>query len=109
MEGCVGLQAHATDCGMELFEPARRSDKCAARTESRDKMRATAGGLLPNLVGRRAIVRLPIRGITVLVRVKILLRISLDDFMHFANRAVGAFIAGSDHEFRAERREDALP
>ncbi len=72
-------------------------------------MRDAAGGLLPNLVGRGAIVRLPVRGIAVLVRVKIFLRIFRHDFLHFANRAVGAFIAGSDHQLRAERGEDALP
>ncbi len=53
--------------------------------------------------------RLPVRGVTVLVRVKIFLRISRDDFVHFANRTVRAFIAGSDHQLRTEGREDALP
>ena len=71
-------------------------------------MRNAAGGLLPNLVGRGAIVRLPIRRITILVWVKIFVRISRDDFAHFANRTVGAFIARSDHEFRAEGPQDPL-
>ena len=109
MEGCVGLQAHATDSRIEFFEPPHRTDESAARTESCDKMRDAAGSLRPNFVRRGAIVRLPVRGITVLVRVKIFLRISRDDFMHFANRPVGAFIAGSDHQLRTKRREDALP
>ena len=63
---------------------------------------------MPNLVGRGAIVRLAICRIAVLVRVKIFLGISRDDFVYFANRAVGAFIAGSDHELRPEGRKDTL-
>src|SRR5260370_657738 len=61
MEGCVGLQAYATDCRIKLLEPSRRSDKGAARSECRNKMRDAAGGLLPNFVGGGAIVSLPVR------------------------------------------------
>src|SRR5947207_11060119 len=75
MEGCVWLQTHATDCWIQLFEPSRGADKRAARAKRRDKMRDTTGCLLPNLLSRSAIVRLPIRGIAVLVRVEIFFRI----------------------------------
>src|SRR6266446_1430179 len=71
-------------------------------------MRDATGGLLPNLVGGSAIVGLPVRGIAVLVRVKIFFGIRGNDFVHFPNRAVGTLIAGSDHEIRAESGEDAL-
>src|SRR6266404_960082 len=108
MEGCVGLQAYAADCGIKFLEPPRRSYKCAARSECGNKMRDAAGGLLPNLVGGSAIVGLPVRGIAVLVRIKVFLRIFRNDFVHFANRTVGALIAGSDHQLSAESGEDAL-
>src|SRR5437660_9126960 len=98
MEGCVWLQTHATDCWIELFEPSRGADKRAARAKRRDKMRDTTGCLLPNLVGGGLIVRLPIRGVAVLVGVEVFLRISRDDFVHFANRPVGAFITSCDHQ-----------
>src|SRR5260370_18141094 len=108
VKGSVGLQAHAADSGIEFFEPARRSHEGAAGTEARDKMGDATGGLLPDFVGRSAIVGLPVCGIAVLVGVEIFFRISRDDFVHLANRAVGAFIAWSDHEFGAQRCEDAL-
>src|SRR5467141_5321218 len=104
MEGGVGLQAHAANCGIQLLEPPRRSYEGAAGTESRNKMRDAAGSLLPNFLGGGAIVSFPVRGIAVLVRVKILLRIRRNDFVHFANRAVGAFVTGSDHQLCAECR-----
>src|SRR5260370_34210520 len=109
MERCVGLQAHTADFGIEFFEPSRGPAESAARPESRYKMRDAPGSLLPDLVGRGEIVRLPIRGIAVLIRVKISLRSSRDAFLRFATRAVSAFIAGSDHKLRAERRENAFP
>src|SRR5207247_5729484 len=71
MEGHVWLETYTADCRIQLFEPSRRSDERAARTECRHKMRDTTGCLLPNLLSRSAIVRLPIRGIAVLVRVEI--------------------------------------
>src|SRR6266436_4387608 len=71
-------------------------------------MRDAAGGLLPNLIGGGAIVGLPVRGIAVLVRVKIFFGICGDDFVDLANRAVGAFVAGSDYQLSAESGEDAL-
>src|SRR6267154_1675739 len=61
VKGGVGLQAYATDCGVQLFDPPRRPDKGAAGTESGNKMGDAAGGRLPNLVGGGAIVRLPVR------------------------------------------------
>src|SRR5260370_8059292 len=109
MEGCVGLQAYATDCRIKLLEPSRRSDKGAARSECRNKMRDAAGGLLPNFVGGGAIVSLPVRGIAVLVRIKIFLGICGDDFVHFANCTIGAFIPRSDHQFPPESAATPLP
>src|SRR5439155_12184897 len=102
MEGCVWLQTHATDCWIELFEPSRGADKRAARAKRRDKMRDATGRLLPNLVGGCSVVRLPIRGIAVLVRVEIFFRIFLNNLVRPANCAVGAFITGCDHQLRAE-------
>src|SRR5438093_13277837 len=99
MEGCVRLQADAPDCRIKLLEPSRRADKRAAGAERRDKMRDPAGGLLPNLVGGGSIVGLPVRGIAVLVRVKILLGICGDYFVLFANCSFGAFFAGSDCQY----------
>ena len=65
-------------------------------------------GLLPNLVGGGVVVRLPVRGIAVLVGIEIFLGIGGDNLVNTADRAVGAFVAGSDHELRAKRGEDAF-
>src|SRR5207253_6085140 len=67
-----------------------------------------AGNLLPDLVRGGAVVGLPIRGIAVLIRVKVLVRLGGNDFMDSANRAVGALVARSDDQLRAIGRQDTL-
>src|SRR5258708_4487609 len=71
-------------------------------------MSDAAGGLLPNFIRGTEIVGLPVRGVAVLIGIKIFVRIGGDNFLHAANRAVGAFIAGSSYHFRAEGGQDAL-
>ena len=94
--------------GIEFAQAARGADECAARAEACDEMRDAAFGLIPDFVGGAVIVGLPVRGIAVLIGIKIFFRIGGDDFVDFANGAVGGFVARSHDEFGAERGEDAL-
>src|SRR5882762_155254 len=71
-------------------------------------MSDAAGGLLPNFIRGTEIVSLPVCRIAVLIGIEILVRIGGDNFLHTANRAVGAFIAGSSDHLRAEGCQDAL-
>src|SRR5262249_42197801 len=64
--------------------------------------------LFPNLVCGGAVMRLPVRRIAVLVWIEVSSRLSLDDFVHSANRTIGPFIPRSNDEFRPIRPEDAL-
>src|SRR5579863_42110 len=73
VEGSVGLQADETDRGIQLFEPARYSDESAAGAEACDEMGDAPGALLPNLVGGRVVMGLPVCWIAVLIRIEIFL------------------------------------
>ena len=102
------MQAHATNLGVQLFQAPRRSNERPARAQPCDEMGDPAGNLLPDLVRGGAVVGLPIRGIAVLIRVKVLVRLGGNDFMDSANRAVGALVARSDDQLRAIGRQDTL-
>ena len=108
VERAVGLETDAADFRIEFAEAARGADECAAGAKARDEMRDASFGLIPDFVCGAVIVRLPVRGIAVLIGIKIFLRIGGDDFVNFADRAVGGFVAGSHDEFGAERSEDAF-
>ena len=108
VERAVGLEADAADFWIEFAEAARGADECAAGAKAGDEVRDASFGLIPDFVGGAVIVGLPVRGIAVLVGIEIFLRIGGDDFVDFANGAVGGFVAGSHDEFGAERGEDAL-
>jgi len=71
-------------------------------------MRYAAAGLFPDFVRGGAVVRLPVSGIAVLIGIEIFLRIGGDDFVNFADRAVGGFVARRHDEFCAECGEDAF-
>src|SRR5215472_518384 len=67
-----------------------------------------ARSLRPNLVGRGAVMRLPVGRIAVLVGIKVLLRRGGHDLVNLANRAVGPFIAWSDDQLGPVGPKDAL-
>ncbi len=71
-------------------------------------MRDAPGGLLPNFVRGAAVMRLPVRGVAVLIGIKIFLRLRRDDLLHAANRTVRALIAWSNNHFRAKGSQYAL-
>src|SRR5690349_17839374 len=71
-------------------------------------MSDAAFGLIPDFVGGAVIVGLPVGSVAVLIGIKIFLRIGGDDLVDFADGSVGRFVAGSDDEFGAECRKDAL-
>src|SRR4029077_11612964 len=95
-----------TDCGIEFLEPPSGSHERAAGAESGDEMSDADRSLFPDFGGSGAIVRLPISRIAVLIGIKIFFGLCGDDLVHFADGAVGAFIARSADEFRAEGRKD---
>src|ERR1700741_4023909 len=108
VEGGVGLQADATNGGIQLLEAARCAYEGAAGAEPGDEVGNATGGLFPNFVGGASIVRLPVRGIAVLIRIEVLFGIGGNDLMDAADGAVGGFVAGSHDELGAECIEDAL-
>src|SRR5262249_29600642 len=65
--------------------------------------------LLPSLVRCRAVVRLPIRRIAVLIRIKVFLRLSLYDFVHSPDRPIRSFVSWRYHQLRAVGRQNPLP
>src|SRR6266478_8137242 len=71
-------------------------------------MSDVSGGLLPNFIRGTEIVGLPVCRVAVLIGIKIFVRIGGDNFLHTANRAVRAFIAGSSDHLRAKGCQDAL-
>src|SRR5580692_1077076 len=71
-------------------------------------MRDAGAGLLPDLLSGRAVMRLPIRRIAVLIRVEILFRFGCDYLMNAPNCAVGALIAGSNNKLGTKSSEDAF-
>src|SRR3989442_11695982 len=97
MKRRVRLQTDATDFRIQLLQPPRRSDECAARPQPSNKVCNAAGCLLPDFAGGRAAMRLPDCRITVLVGIKICRRSGGKDFVHLSNSPGGAFIARPDY------------
>ena len=102
------MQTHAANLRIQFFEALRRSYKSPAGAEPRYEMRYAAGSLRPDFVRGGAVVRLPVCRIAVLIGIKVFFGLRGHDFMDFVNRAVSAFIARSDHQFRAIGRQNAL-
>ena len=90
------------------MQAAGGADEGATGAEAGDEVGDAAGGLFPDFVGGAAIVRLPVGRIAVLIGIEIFFGIGGDHFLHFADRAVGAFVAGSDDEFGSECAENFL-
>src|SRR2546428_13432447 len=94
MKRRVRLQTDATDFRIQLLQPPRRSDECAARPQPSNKVCNAAGCLLPDFAGGGAVMRLPVCRISVLVGVKIVRRIAANKFVppcnpppaHFTSR-----------------------
>src|SRR5207244_720673 len=99
---------HAANLGIQFLQPPRGSNKGAARTESCDEISDATGSLLPNLICRGAVMRLPVRRIAVLVGVKVFVRLRSHDLVYFTNRTVGAFVARSNHQFCTIGSQDAF-
>src|SRR5256885_2556235 len=105
----IRLKADEANCRIKLAQPPACADKCSARAQSCYKVCNFAARLFPYLVRGRAVMRLPICGIAVLVGIEICTGICGNEFAHTANRAIRAFVARRHHQFRAVRAEDALP
>src|SRR4029077_17506740 len=97
--GAIGLQADATNCGIQLSQAPRGADERAAGAQTHHKMRDSTGRLFPYFVRRAAIVRLPVCGVAVLIGIKIFFWLGGGEFAYAPNRAVSAFIARSHHQF----------
>ena len=104
----VRLKADEANCRIKLSQSATCADKCSARAESCYKVRNFASRLFPGLIRGRAVMRLPICGIAVLVRIKIGVRVRRYEFAHTANCAIGALIARRHYQFRAVRNKNAF-
>src|SRR5579863_1521115 len=64
--------------------------------------------LLPDLVCGGAVMRLPVRGIAVLVRVEIFLWLSCHNLAHAPNRAIRALIPRRNDKLSAKSRKDSF-
>src|SRR5690242_21435475 len=97
MEGSIRLQTHTTNSRIQFSKAPRRSNKSATRAQPGDEMGDAARGLVPDFVRGSAVVRLPIRGIAVLIGVKVFVRLGCDNFMDFANGSVRALVRSEEH------------
>src|SRR5438876_313937 len=104
----IRLKADEANCRIELVQSPARANKCSARTESCHKVRNFAVRLFPYLIRGRAVMRLPICGIAVLVRIEICLGICGNEFANTANLAISSFIAQRHYQFRAIRNKNAF-
>src|SRR5579885_3874292 len=88
MESGIGLERYTSDPRIQLLQPSRGSDKGSAGPQPRHKVRDAACRLLENLRCGSLVVRLPVGGIVVLVRVVIEVRIFLGKRAHAPDGAV---------------------
>src|ERR1700733_3065002 len=92
VEGGIGLQTYALDVRVKDFQPARDAGESSAGSQSSAEMRNGAARLAPNFQAGVCKVRTPIRGIAVLVGIKISFGIRVKKRLHAPDRAVRAFI-----------------
>src|SRR5207253_9733405 len=88
VEGRIGLYGDCAYVRIELFQAARRAYESARRAQSIDEVRDAPLGLLPYFRRGSAILREPVFGIVVLIRVKIFVRLALCHTASDALRAV---------------------
>src|SRR5947207_8780227 len=104
----IRLQADEANFRIKLAQSPACADKCSARAKSCYKVRNFAARLFPDLSRGCAVMRLPICGIAVLVRIEICVGICGNELAHSANRTIRAFITRRHHQFRAVRNKNAL-
>src|SRR5437016_8017232 len=103
MQRTIWLHTDALYFRLELFEPARDAHECAAGSQAGNKMCNLAFGLLPDFHRGGVIMGAPIRGVVVLIGIKIFFGTRIDQSSHFALCAVGAFAWISENQLRAIR------
>ena len=79
MLGCAGV---ALDVGRIVPKPPGDSHEGSARPEHRDEVRHPPVGLLQDLRRGRVVMRMPVRGVVVLVRIEILVRFARVNLPH---------------------------
>ena len=108
VERRVRLHRDATNRWVQLLEPARRSHERAAGPKTGDEVRHLALGLLPDLVRRRAVVRLPVGIVRVLIRVEVLVRLGGCAGAGFADGPVRSVGGVGPDDLGSVGREDPL-
>src|ERR1700676_289690 len=86
----VGLQRNAPNFRIQFFQTSRSANESSAGAEHGNKMGDSAFGLLPDLVSRPEVMRLPVGVVRILVSVEIFVGMIGVELARYANRAVGA-------------------
>src|SRR6185369_5837204 len=82
VERRIGLDRDQSDVRVEFTKTTSRANERSARAETGDEMREATASLLDDLWRRGVVVREPVAGIVVLVRVEVQVRIGGVQLLH---------------------------
>src|SRR5205085_7433901 len=108
VERRVGLHEHGAQGGVQLAQASHYTCERARSAYPCEEVRDPAPGLLPDFGRGSLVVRAPVRGVVVLVRVEILLRLFGGESLRESLRGVRALARVGLDQLRAVNSQDAF-